>query len=446
MTKEFNKQQRNDSRPSFRKPSPSRYGEERSPHPARPRLNRETVDRAWESGASQQHADYRPRSTNGQPPRTSNGWRSNRDNRDSRDGQQSEYRPQNSQPGNRPYGNRPDGYRDNRDNPRRFERSSNDAQGPRPRSFGPERRSFGDQRPVDRQGYRSYSDGQNGTNNTGPRPYNRNNGQFRGQSQGRRYPDQEGYQRTNFERDNREPRRFERENRDMRDTGPRRVEREDRSPRSRDSFEQSRNTYRDREDRPRPTQNPRWQTRPANRRPETQFEGDYEAFEDRQTRQPAERAPEQSFRGRPKRNDSEQFRTEEPHVTRLPDGRVLKGPRPVQRKNAEFWTGITQNTEELLDQIQVPAPAKEADSTGTIDAITGEEQPSPTDEVEAEALSEADGADGLQRKKKLYKPRVRTASATTRGKKSITAPKPRGNGPKPSHRGFKWPSPQHEES
>lgn len=441
MTKEFNKQQRNDSRPSFRKPSPGRYGEERPPRPARPRLNRETVDRAWESGAPQHHADYRSRSTNGQPPRTGNGWRSNRDNRDGRDGQQSEYRPQNGRPGNRPYGNRPDGYQDSRDNSRRFERSSNDTQGPRSRSFGPGRPSFGDQRPVERQGYRSYSDGQNGTGNTGPRPYNRNNGQFRGQSQDRRYPDQEGYQRRGFERDNREPRRFERENRDTRDTGPRRFEREDRAPRSRDGFEQSRSTYGDRGDRPRNTQNPRWQSRPANRRPETQFEGDYEAFEDKRTRQPSE----QSFRDRPKRNDSERIHTEEPHMTRLPDGRVLKGPRPVQRKNAEFWTDITQNTEELLDQVHVPAPTTpEVNIVGTTDAKPSEEQPSSIDEVEPEALSEAEGTEGLPRTKRPYKPRTRIARAATRGKKSITAPKPRGNGPKPSQRGFKWPTSQPE--
>ena len=50
---------------------------------------------------------------------------------------------------------------------------------------------------------------------------------------------------------------------------------------------------------------------------------------------------------------------EERHVTPLPDGRVLKGPRPVQRKNAEFWTDIAQNTDELLDGVKEVATSKE---------------------------------------------------------------------------------------
>ena len=39
-------------------------------------------------------------------------------------------------------------------------------------------------------------------------------------------------------------------------------------------------------------------------------------------------------------------------MTRLPDGRVLKGPRPAQRKNAQFWTGIANETEELVKQVE----------------------------------------------------------------------------------------------
>src|SRR5579859_7226367 len=117
MTKEFNKQQRNDSRPSFRKPSPGRYGDERSPRPARPRLNRETVDRAWENGAPQNHADYRGSRNNnnrsGQPPRDSR----RRDSQfDQSSAQNSRNRP--NSPSNygrpntsRPFGNRWDNHR-----------------------------------------------------------------------------------------------------------------------------------------------------------------------------------------------------------------------------------------------------------------------------------------------------------------------------------------------
>ena len=76
MTRDFNKQRRDDMRPSSREQSSNRYGDERSPRPARPRLNRKSVDRAWESGAPSHHADYRTRSNNGnrgQAPR--NDWR-----------------------------------------------------------------------------------------------------------------------------------------------------------------------------------------------------------------------------------------------------------------------------------------------------------------------------------------------------------------------------------
>src|SRR5712691_2984937 len=98
MTRDYNKQPRDDMRPSSRNQSSNRPGDERSPRPARPRLNRETVDRAWESGAPAQHADYRTRSSSnnsGQPPR--NNWRNN---------QQSEH--STAQNGRRPFGNHQD--------------------------------------------------------------------------------------------------------------------------------------------------------------------------------------------------------------------------------------------------------------------------------------------------------------------------------------------------
>ncbi|HEY4388200.1 MAG TPA: hypothetical protein VGN34_27440, partial [Ktedonobacteraceae bacterium] len=98
MTRDFNKQPRDDARPPFRNKSSNKFGEERSSRPARPRLNRETVDRAWESGAQTQHHDYRPRTTNGQPPR--NGQRN---------GRYSEYSPNNRANGDRPYDNRSHG-------------------------------------------------------------------------------------------------------------------------------------------------------------------------------------------------------------------------------------------------------------------------------------------------------------------------------------------------
>src|SRR5271167_3394020 len=128
MTKDFNEQRRGDVRPSSRNQSSGRHGEERSPRPARPRLNRETVDRAWESGASRNHADYRPRTTNGQPPR---------DNR-----RRNQYgNSPSAENGRRPYSNQ-------QNNSRRYERTPNDNHKPGPQSS--DSRLFDDRRSSDR--------------------------------------------------------------------------------------------------------------------------------------------------------------------------------------------------------------------------------------------------------------------------------------------------------
>ncbi|HEY3993507.1 MAG TPA: hypothetical protein VGM01_11595, partial [Ktedonobacteraceae bacterium] len=55
-------------RPSSRNASSGRYNEEQSSRPARPRLSRDAVDRAWENGATRNHADYRPRQNAPRPP------------------------------------------------------------------------------------------------------------------------------------------------------------------------------------------------------------------------------------------------------------------------------------------------------------------------------------------------------------------------------------------
>ena len=179
----------------FSRPQPSnRPGEERSPRPARPRLNRETVDRAWESGAPTQHADYRTRSNNGQPPR--NSWRNN---------QQSEHSP--AQNGRKPFGNRPDGNR-------RFDRTSNEGyQDNRSRSFGTDRHQnqFGERRNND---VRGNTGGPNrygarpgyGDTNTNNRPYGQRP-PFREHEQGRGYPQRDAGG------DNRAPRSFDRDSR-----------------------------------------------------------------------------------------------------------------------------------------------------------------------------------------------------------------------------------------
>ncbi len=354
MTREFNKQRRDDTRPSFRDRSSNNHGEERSSRPGRARLNRETVDRAWESGAQHKHADYHPRSTNGQTPR--NNWRNQ---------QPSEYSSsQNGHGGNRPYNNQQEHYRGNSRNSERTSDASYGPRNPRARSFGPNttgRQQYDNSHPATRRQYDNSRPGeqrQYGERPQGPgaRPdYRRDSGRpgnrderFQGQDRGR------DNRRPDFERNERP---FSHERR-----GP--------------GGNYSQRSGPD-------TRNPRWQSRTWTRQasPEEQqehssrasyneqFEGDYERFNNNESR-PGQRdtshrggRPEggNSFRSRPRREHEEESPAPERHVTRLPDGRVIKGPRPIQRQEARFWTEVTGDTEELIGHIQ--AEEKAVDGT-----------------------------------------------------------------------------------
>lgn len=403
MTRDYNKQRRDNVRPFSRNQSSNRPGAERSPRQARPRLNRETVDRAWESGAPSRHADYRTRSSSSsQPPR--NRWNNN---------QPSEH----TQHGRGPSGNRPNSDRS-------FERTPNGSAGPRSRSFDTNRRNFDDRR--------SYPDG---PNRNGARPESRDNSrhheqrpQFRDNNQSR------GYQQPGSRRYDPQPRDFNANNRSPRnaDRQPGNFKRDNRSPRSSDGPDRS--SYKTQ----RPdTQNPRWQSRPARQHgnsfqdqqpsnewtPENErFEGDYERFDGpKYQRRPAA----QPYR-RGKAPDRAQPEAEERHVTRLPDGRVLKGSRPAQRRNAEFWTGVADETENLIDQVH-------SDSTST--GKQADQQPE-------EALQETP-AQGKDTPMAQRKPRVRAASAVKRERKPGAKKGEARTRPtvlKPSQRGFKWPT------
>ncbi len=401
MTRDFNNQRREDQRPDSRSSSSRRYGEERSSRPARPRLNRDMVDRAWENGARQNHADYRTRSeSNSHPPR---------DNR--RPNQHSnQYSAQNSKNGRKPYGNRQDSYRPG-------ERSPRSNNGPRPRSFESSMRTFDDQKynEYERRGYSNqpYQDEY--------RPGNRGNSQHpnsRSQYQGR--DPYRGSQARDYDRDGRQPRSYDRDQRQARD-----YDRDGRQPRSYD-----RNKRSSRDASGPDTHNPRWQSRPARqhannsrRSPESTrygaeqelFEGDYEHFDANNSAQP---------HARQTRVDTEALQPpEERHVTRLPDGRVLKGTPNEQHRNAEFWTEIAQESDELVQQI------------------------GPSNTLEVATNHPADLPTAASTKGKT-KPRTHTASASTRERKTTKAkvrqstPKPRSTGPKPSQRGYKWPTPE----
>jgi hypothetical protein len=361
MTKDFNEQRRGDVRPSSRNQSSGRHGEERSPRPARPRLNRETVDRAWESGASRNHADYRPRTTNGQPPR--DNWRRNQYGNSP-----------SAQMGRRPYSNQQNNYR-------RSERTPNDNYNPGPQPT--DSRRFDDRRSSDRRNYAERPAGAHPRSRSGPGF--RDNERYRDQRPPYRDDDRDrsrGDERRGFDRDNRSLRTFNDSNRQHRD------------------FQRPN------------TQNPRWRSRPMAQNDDQprgrqdfnrngRFEGDYERFE----------TPEASRPQRPVNRLSEgnlDKESEERHVTRLPDGHVLKGPRPVQRKKAQFWTEISQDVEALVEPIDASVPVKKAPTEDSKPAVT-------------------------------RRPR-RSTAARGRKAREKTA-KPTSTGPKPSKRGYKWPTP-----
>lgn len=396
MTREFNKQWRDDSRPSFRNKSSNR-DEERSSRTTRPRLSREIVDRGWESGAQQRHADYRPRSNNGQTPR--NNWRS-------------EHASARHDHNHGPYNKRQEGYQDT---PRRHDRPHNSYQGSRPQTFG-ERRNFAEPRGE----HRGYSDRQNN------RPGSRNDTAARGHS-GQPYQNQRyDNRRYNNERD-----------RGPRDFG---AERQNPTWRKRD---------RDRQQRGPDTQNPRWQSRPwtfgkrsfheTTREPfQGQFEGDYEWFDENDVYDESgasssrgERRPsEKNGRGRQDRNHQHTGEEQERHVTRLPDGRVIKGSRPQQRQEARFWTDINEDTDSLLQHVQRPDVEDRAQQpTDEAERIIGIEtaNDTPRRQAKSAAAKSEKRATGASARRRKAAPSTKVASATRT--------------PKPSQRGFKWPAP-----
>jgi hypothetical protein len=485
MTRDFNKQRRDDARPSFRDRSSNNNGEERSPsQPARPRLNRETVDRAWESGAQHKHADYRARTNNGQPPR--NNWRSQ---------QPSEYSSsQNGHGGNRPFNNRQENYRDN---PRSFERTSDDPNGPRnprPRSFGPnttnrqpydnarpgERRPYDNARPGERRPYdnarpgerRPYDNARPGErrpyDNARPgerRPYDNARPGERRPYDNARPGERRPY--DNARPGERRPYDNRSDNRDERSQGQDRG-RDNRRPdfqrNERPSFSNNRRGPEEQYS-PRPTpdtRNPRWQSRTWTRReasPEEQqehssrasyneqFEGDYERFNNKEERPAprdtptphrASRPEANTFRGKPRPNEED-----ERHVTRLPDGRVIKGPRPLQRQEARFWTEVKDDTDSLVGNIQIEMKDVDTTQNVAVDATQNVDVDAPAPDASAPDVEiDASAPETDTEGKPSKKPRTRSASATVRSRKTgDTKEKVRGvKGPRPSQRGYKWPT------
>jgi hypothetical protein len=399
MTRNFNKQQQDDERPSFRnKPSNNKYGEERPSRPARPRLNRETVDRAWESGAQTQHHDYHPRTQNGQPTR--NGQPINNRYSDSRDTTNG-HRPYGNRPegrppyGNRsdtdrpPYGNRPEGrppYSNRSDTDRPPYGNRSEGRPPYSNRSDTDRPPYGN-RSESRPPYGNRSEGRPpyGNRSESRPPYgNRSEGRppYGNRTENDRPPygnrsesrPPYGNRPDDRDRDNHSsdrpydrsrpsnyrgsgPQDESRQPSDSRFSGPPR-ERRDGNFRGNDRSYQPRPENGRGQDRPFNRQEPKpfREDRRAASRDESRehvsrgrYEGDYEGIEEK--RPPTPR-PEPYFRNAKPRRPAEE-EVEEKHVTRMEDGRVLKGPRPAQRKNAQFWNEVNSETESLVNQVHV---------------------------------------------------------------------------------------------
>lgn len=456
MTRDFNNQHRENTRSfSHNNSSPNNRnsGEGHGPNAraGRPRLNREIVDRAWESGARQQHADYRTRTSG--PATRGNG---------------------NSNFQGRPYGNRDqNGYSDNRrpygsDRPG-FNRDRDSQGGP---GYNPNRRdsrppfnrdnNHHDGRPGFQRGPGNYQESRPGFNrdsdqrsfqrgpgnyqesrpgfNRDRAPYNRDNDQ-RGGAGFQRGPG--GYQenRPGFNRDNnhrgpghhqegrpsinRDERApynrdnnqrgggFNRDsrpgfNRDNDQRGPRSFQRDSRPGFNRD---QRGSGGFDRSNGGRSFNGPR----PFNREG-SQFAGDYEHFNAYDERG---RSTARPFQGR---TSPVQPPKPERHVTRMEDGRVIKGSRASQRKNAQFWEEIGKDAKGLVAPIKA-TPETEAPEEAIV---------LPTEEVEGQ-----EGEVAAKPRKPVAR-RPRTTAAASRTKR--TEAKKRSTGPRPSQKGFKWPT------
>ncbi len=386
MTRNFKQNRRDDERPNSRRYS-GRYEGEQSPRPARPRLNRASVDRAWESGAPQRHHDYRARGTNNtrstQPRQQGQPYGANR----------GQYSPNDlpSAPNGRNY--RKPSFQ------RQENRQYDDRQ---PRRYGDLRPYDSGQRSYDERPYRARprfsTDGAQGERRPSYREQERN-------PRSRPYP-----QRRNDERDQ-APRDYNRPNRYERSGGPNRQYRQEgrrpdagyaRNPRAES----------------RPERFSRSQYRPSDNPGEELFEGDYERFN----------------------ADKNTGHGDERHVTRLPDGRVLKGSRKEQREAESFWTDVDRETQELI-------PNVEPDHLPKDDKEDVPEKRSVT-RKKADGNIARSQAPKTPRAPKATRTTARRATSTggeSRAKKTSAkqkSAKTTASGTQPSKRGYKWPKPE----
>ncbi|MBA2287258.1 MAG: hypothetical protein H0W02_17445 [Ktedonobacteraceae bacterium] len=418
MTRDFNKQRRDDSRPSNRyQPSDNRQREEQPSRPARPRLNREMVDRGWESGARHDHADYRARSTTNRRRDQGSDYSSAPNNRKPFDSRQG-----NQYPRPRPFNSDARSSGDTRFNGQ-DRRGSQDRPGwnnTRPPFQGREAPRYPDQRPPfrDRETPR-YPNQRPPFQGGGTPRYPNQRPPFQGSDAPRypnqrpafrdretpRYPDQRSRYDDRDNTRNNERGNFPRGGRQTRD-----FERDTRSPHN---VQQ------------RGPQHPRWQSRslvqgeesasyrtsePRSRPRNEQFEGDYERFDaaDRPASRPWDR-PSHAQRPEAPIDANQQRRgrmPEEQQSALPPDEHTFSNSRPVRRKDEAFWAEVQEESADLVSRVTPPMDDEDDD----LDMTEGVAPP----QVEEQ-------------------PRVRKK----KGSKAAASHDPV---PRPSHRGFKWPT------
>jgi hypothetical protein len=389
MTRQFNQQPRDDSRsPSHHIPS-SRYEEQQSARPARPRLNRAMVDRGWENGSPRRHADYRPRVSSGQAPQKN--WRKNQEAGDSS---------YNGPTGNRTNANhraQPSFQPSSAPRQRPFESKGYNAENRRSRNQHQENEPYGynNQRPPQGRGS-DYHQSQRRSNEY------RNN---------RSQPDREsanGYGNNRFQPNSEQDKGKGHRNFDGRS---RYSDQEQRPPHPR--FQSRPETFRGRQD-----NRNSMETQPQAPYRE-QFKGDYEQF-GYDTPAQAASGPRKPFGG--SRRDRYQ-----PYPN-------AKGPRLVQRKETEFRASINEDAEELINRVHSSPDEQSKTHQGTASL------PETTIENSASEDQPQTLPEDKQTKSSLTNEQAKPVTSREKTKKAEVV-QPVSKGPRPSQRGYKWPKP-----
>jgi len=179
--------------------------------------------------------------------------------------------------------------------------------------------------------------------------------------------------------------------------------------------------------------NPRWQSRPASQRDYRGYESSYERPTFRQTRGYGQPEGAQ-FEG-----DYEHFATDEeveqpkqgyePHVTRLPDGRVLKGSRPAQRTAARFWTDVEEDAQALLPHTPTPQEQEELTPLPAVQETPATRPARPRKQPDDQARRVKTVKTTRAREQKPREEKAEKKKARTQ--KTIIYP---------SQRGYRWPA------